>query len=169
MIIRIIQGEFSQCRCPFFIATSLHKYGRITVEEVCHLFCLPLSVCSESPTFRVSMWDGSGQRLLIPMETESDSCLVSQPPLQLEHGHVWPRPGQSVAPMSNSILELVRQQGREWKLSLSLSPPLPLSLSLSGDSWKWWLQGQVPGTELVYILAVGTAAIKSSSWCKRST
>lgn len=55
----------------------------------------------------------------------------------------------------------VRQQGREWNLSLSLSP--------SGDSWKWWLQGQVPGTELAYVLAVGTAAIKSSSWCERST
>lgn len=104
------------------------------------------------------MWDGSGQRLPIPMETESDSSLLSQPPLQLEHGHVWPSVGQSVAPVSNSILGPGEAIGKRME-----------AFSTSGDSWKWWLQGQVPGTELAHVLAVGTAAIKSSSWCEKST
>lgn len=43
------------------------------------------------------------------------------------------------------------------------------AFSTSGDSWKWWLQGQVPGTELAYVLAAGVAAIQSSSWCEKST
>lgn len=50
------------------------------------------------------MWGGGGQRLPIRMGTESDSYPLSQPPLQLEHGHVWPMHGQSEAPVSNSVL-----------------------------------------------------------------
>lgn len=59
--------------------------------------------------------------------------------------------------------DLMRQQGREGKYAWSLF------FSLSGAGWKWWLQGRVPGTELSYVLAVGEAAMKSSSWCEKST
>lgn len=104
------------------------------------------------------MWDGSGQTLPTPMGTESNSSLFSQPPLQREHGHVWPRLGQSVAPVSNSTLGPGEATGKRME-----------AFSTSGDSWKWWLQGQAPGTELAYVLAVGIAAIKSSSWCEKST
>lgn len=53
-----------------------------------------------------------GQRLPVPVGVESDSCLLSQPPLQLEYGPVWSRHGPSDAPVFGSGHDAT-QKGRE--------------------------------------------------------
>lgn len=47
-------GRIFTIQMPVSHSTSRpHKHGTITVEDARHSFCLPISVCGESPTFRV--------------------------------------------------------------------------------------------------------------------
>lgn len=93
----------------------------------------------------------------MPVQMESEDFLFSQPPLQLEHGHVWPRNGQSVAPVSNSVLGLGEATGKGMKaLSLVTVGSGGCKVKFLAQSWHtFWQWKQLQK--------------KSSSWCKRST
>lgn len=63
--------------------------------------------------------ESMGQRPPVPVGVERDSCLLSQPPLQLEYGSVWSRHGPSNASVFSSGHDAM-QKGRE-ALSLAVA------------------------------------------------
>lgn len=104
LAIRIFQKEFLLYRCPIPIPISpTHKYESIVFSFACpFLYVRSLEVGQESME----------QRLPVPVGMERDSCLLSQPPSQLEFGPGWSSHGPSDAPVFRSGDDAVRREGK---------------------------------------------------------
>lgn len=113
-------GKMFAVQRPLFLLQHLHCVNMNELLSKTFFLCiLPISVCGAFPICRVLMWGGGGGHAYL-YRNGSDSSLISQPPLQLQHGPVWPRLNW----MHLSQTLVLMQWGRERK-------------TFSDSSWKW--------------------------------